>query len=84
MSRRMFEFKCDSQHVTESLVELETQTLQCSVCGETATRMLSTPRIALNGWNMHFPTAADRWARNHEEAARVAKSKSYYGETSLK
>lgn len=84
MSRRIFEFKCEDNHVTESLVQLDVQSLQCSVCGKEAHRMLSTPRIALNGWNMHFPTAADKWARNHEEAARVAKSKSYFGETSLK
>jgi len=37
-----------------------------------ATRIISMPRIALEGVSGDFPTAADAWARKHEEATRIA------------
>jgi hypothetical protein len=35
-------------------------------------RVISAPRIALEGITGDFPTAADAWARKHEEATRIA------------
>lgn len=69
MARRMFEHKCSKGHITEALVDYETTQVPCE-CGEVATRIISTPRIALDGTNPNFVGAYDRWARVREEKAK--------------
>lgn len=64
--RRMYEFKCSKEHLTEALVDYETTQVPCE-CGEVATRIISTPRIALDGTNPNFVGAYDKWARVREE-----------------
>lgn len=67
--RRMYEFRCSKEHLTEALVDYETTQVNCE-CGEVATRIISTPRIALDGTNPNFVGAYDRWARVREEKAK--------------
>jgi hypothetical protein len=69
MSRRMFEFKCSEGHLTEALVVYETTQVLCE-CGLEANRIISTPRICLDGTNPNFVSAYDRWARVREEKAK--------------
>lgn len=68
--RRMFEHKCSKGHITEALVDYEATEVLCE-CGEVATRIISTPRIALDGTNPNFVGAYDRWARVREEKAKI-------------
>ena len=72
MSKRMFEFRCAAGHTTESYVDEKVNTIKCPVCQLIALRVISAPRIALEGITGDFPTAADAWARKHEEATRIA------------
>lgn len=72
MSKRMFEFRCAEGHTTESYVDEKVNTIECPVCQLIALRVISAPRIALEGITGDFPTAADAWARKHEEATRIA------------
>lgn len=67
--RRMYEHKCSEGHITEALVDYETTEVLCD-CGEVANRIISTPRIALDGTNPNFVGAYDRWARVREEKAK--------------
>lgn len=73
--KRLFEYECPEGHRTESLEEYETKKIPCSLCAHYAFRVISAPRISLDGVSMHFPTAADKWANAHEEAARVARKR---------
>lgn len=75
MTKRMFEYECIEGHRSESYRNYETQTIECPVCTSLAYRVISAPRIALDGVSMHFPTAADAWANKHEEAARMARKR---------
>ena len=77
MSLRYFDFQCAKEHVTEHLVDSEVTVVECPHCRNDASRLISTPRIKLEGITGAFPTAADQWARNHEEATRVAYKKLY-------
>lgn len=72
--RRMYEFLCPEHGLQEALRPSETTTIICprDGCTREAQRAISKPRIRLEGISGSFPTAADRWARVHEEAARVA------------
>lgn len=46
----------------------------CLKCGsERAVSVISPVRFRLDGTDEGFPTAYDRWAKVHEEAARKAK-----------
>ena len=67
--RRLYEHKCSKEHITEALVDYEATEVLCE-CGEVATRIISTPRIALDGTNPNFVGAYDRWARIREEKTK--------------
>lgn len=73
--KRIFEFKCAKSHITEKLVDDEVRSVECPHCHNEATRIISSPRFVLEGVTGAFPTAADAWARKHEQAARVAYKK---------
>lgn len=75
MSRRIFEFQCVDGHVSEALVYPETTEIHCRTCGEAAHRMISPVRSKLEGITGAFPGAADRWAKVHEEATRIARKR---------
>jgi len=65
--RRMFEFVCAAEHVTERLIDDSFRTTSCKECGEEAIRMISTPRISLEGITGAFPGAADKWVKTRAE-----------------
>ena len=67
MPRRLFDFKCTNSHNTEAFVELDTKEVQCSECGEIATRILSSPRLGLDPICGDFPSATARWAKMRAE-----------------
>ena len=77
MALRYFDFQCAKGHVTEHLVDSEVTVVECPHCRNDATRLISTPRIKLEGITGDFPDAADKWTRNHEEATKVAYKKLY-------
>jgi uncharacterized protein (UPF0212 family) len=73
--KRIFEFRCVKDHVSEKFVDSEIQSIECPHCRNEASRIISSPRIKLEGITGAFPTAADAWARKHEQAARVAQKR---------
>jgi hypothetical protein len=78
MAKRMFEFRCVKDHITERFVDEEVQSVECPHCRNEASRIISMPRIRLEGITGAFPSASDAWARKHEEANRVAYKKSEF------
>ena len=42
----------------------------CSVCGGTARKIISTVRCSLEGVSGDFPGAAMKWTRQHEQGAK--------------
>lgn len=72
MAKRIFEFRCVKDHTTERFVDEEVKVIECPHCRNDASRIISTPRISLEGITGAFPSASDAWARKHEEANRVA------------
>lgn len=73
--KRIFEFRCVKDHVSEKFLDSEVRSIECPHCRNEASRIISSPRIKLEGITGAFPTAADAWARKHEEAARVAQKR---------
>lgn len=67
MPRRLFDFKCTNSHNTEAFVDVDTKEVQCSECGEIATRILSSPRLGLDPICGDFPSATARWAKMRAE-----------------
>ncbi len=72
------DFVCSNGHISEHFVQHDQRTVVCSVCGNEAHRKLAAPKSKLEGITGSFPGAADRWAKMHEQASKVAQSKSYY------
>ncbi len=64
---RVFDFLCPSGHVQERFTSAYTETINCQVCGTTAFRQLSTPRVKLEGVTGDFPGAAMKWEKKHRE-----------------
>lgn len=74
--KRIFEFRCVKDHITERLVDDEVRSVSCPHCSNEAARIISSPRIRLEGITGAFPSAYDAWARKHEQAARAYQKKS--------
>ena len=66
MSRRMYDFQCEEEHITEGYVAYETTTISCS-CGKVANRIISPVRVSLDGTDPIYVAAYDRWAKRHED-----------------
>jgi hypothetical protein len=66
MSRRLYDFKCSQEHITEGFVDYETTTISCS-CGEESKRIISPVRISLDGTDPTYVSAYDKWAKRHED-----------------
>jgi hypothetical protein len=77
--RQIFEFACLNGHLTEKLVESDVRAIKCPCCTEWSTRLISTPRINLEGFTGAFPGAADKWvrtrAKKHKQATKLAAEK---------
>ena len=63
----LFDFKCDSNHVTEKLVKSDTTDIECPVCGNKALRQISAVRSKLDHISGDFPGATMRWVKQREQ-----------------
>ncbi len=73
--RRMYEFMCADWHVTEHFIDDSRRTALCKECGANAIRILSTPRIKLEGITGAFPGAADKWVKDRAEKLKQEQKK---------
>jgi putative FmdB family regulatory protein len=65
--KRLFEFKCIScEELFEEYTEYK-QTSECPSCGKGANKIISAPRISLEGVTGDFPGAAATWDRKHKQ-----------------
>jgi hypothetical protein len=67
--RKIFDVRCPSGHLTEVFGYLD-DTFRCGECGQEAKRIISPIRVSLEGTSGDFPSAADKWAKRHEKAAK--------------
>ena len=52
--KRIFEFRCVKDHITEKLVDDEVRSVECPHCHNEASRIISSPRIAWRASQVHF------------------------------
>lgn len=78
---RIFEFSCDDGHISEQLVSDSCRESTCRECGKAAIRIMSAPRVNLEGITGAFPGAYEKWARVRAEKLAVErKQKASHGE----
>jgi len=66
---RRYDFKCtECSHIEEQWVDSSDSFTTCLECGNTAQRIISNVSSHFKGWG--WPDADDKWARDHEKAAR--------------
>lgn len=73
--KRIFEFRCKQKHTSENYIDEKVITISCPTCQCKASRVISAPRISLEGVTGDFPTASDAWANKHEQATRIAEKR---------
>jgi hypothetical protein len=66
MARRIFEFRCAKAHISEKYVDESVTVIQCPHCTNDATRLISAPRISLEGITGDFPSASRAWEKRRE------------------
>lgn len=67
--KKLFDFQCrDCKEVFEELTEYK-QTSTCPLCNSEADKLISTPRISLEGYSGSFPGAALAWEKKHRLSA---------------
>lgn len=64
--KRIFEFRCVKGHVSEKYVDDSVTVVQCPHCGNDSSRIISAPRISLEGITGDFPGAAMAWEKRRE------------------
>lgn len=67
---KVFEYQCPIHGRFEKFETNPAAAHACPNCGSESARALSAPRSQLEGVTGAFPTAADKWARLHEQAGR--------------
>jgi hypothetical protein len=67
MARRLFEFKCEKNHITEQLVDETIKVSPCRECDGTATRIISPTGIYLEPFSGQYTASYDRWTRVRAE-----------------
>jgi hypothetical protein len=73
MPRRLYEFRCTKDHVTEQFVDETIKTSQCRDCDEMATRIISPTGIYLEPFSGNHVGAYDRWTRVRAEKLQQEK-----------
>jgi hypothetical protein len=73
MPRRLYEFRCNQDHVTEQFVDETVKTSQCRECDEMATRIISPTGIYLEPFSGLYVGAYDRWTRVRAEKLQQEK-----------
>jgi hypothetical protein len=73
MPRRLYEFRCTKDHVTEQLVDETIKVSQCRECDEMATRIISPTGIYLEPFSGLHVGAYDRWTRVRAEKLKQEK-----------
>jgi hypothetical protein len=67
MPRRLFEFKCEKNHITEQFVDETIKTSTCRECGDKASRIISPTGIYLEPFSGQYTASYDRWTRVRSE-----------------
>lgn len=75
--RRIFEFLCQDNHLSEAYIDESERTIQCKECGKEAVRIVSKVNMKLEGITGDYPTAYDAWERKHTEKLKEERKKSY-------
>lgn len=66
---KRFDFRCtECNHIEEQWIDSEGNLATCYECGHTAVRIISPVRTHYKGSG--WPDADDKWAKDHERAAR--------------
>lgn len=73
--KRMFEFVCENGHSFEKLVDDNIRSMKCPYCDTTSTRVVSAPRVNLEGITGAFPGAYSRWERVRAEKQQQERKK---------
>ena len=76
MPKRIYEFICGDDHLTEAYIDSELRTTNCKVCGQPAIRIVSKPLFKLVGVTVDFPGAAIQCDRKRNEKMAQEKKKS--------
>tara|TARA_R110002167_G_scaffold151438_1_gene345392 strand:- start:379 stop:591 length:213 start_codon:yes stop_codon:yes gene_type:complete len=67
---RRYDFKCtECDYIQEQWADHLIKSAICSECGHTALRIISPVSTKFEGFG--FPGADDKWARDHERAAKT-------------
>lgn len=68
--RKLFDFKCKNNHITEHFTESNQEQVLCPECGHTSSRIISGTSFKLDHT---FAGESIKWARRHERAAVTTK-----------
>lgn len=67
--KKLFDFQCrDCKENFEEITEYK-QVSTCPLCGSDADKLISAPRISLEGISGSFPGAAMAWEKKHKYIA---------------
>jgi hypothetical protein len=67
----IFDFHCDTCNETKELFLKQNITPICEKCGNLMTKLITKSQFKLDGTDPAFPTEWDKWAKRHEQRAKL-------------
>ena len=72
MVLKVYDFKCEQNHIFEEFVEAGVTSSRCG-CGANATKIASATKHVLDGASGDFPGRHMKWVREHEQAGQKSR-----------
>lgn len=66
MTRRLYEFVCPENHLTEQFIDETIREADCLTCSKPATRIVSAVACSLDPISGHYPSATMQWAKDRQ------------------
>lgn len=71
----LYDFRCEEHGIFERLAPSGAKVAECTECGKLGQRVVTAPKFRLDGTDPAFPTAWDKWGRDHERSAAKSNAK---------
>ena len=71
MTRRIYDFRCPGGHVVEKFIDDSVTQVDCEICQQSSTRLVSFAGPVLDVISGHFPSATMRWAKDRQEKIKA-------------
>lgn len=69
--RRIYDFRCSEGHLFEKFIDSDIKSIDCDICGQPSTRVVSCAAPMLDPISGDYPSATMKWAKMRQEKIKA-------------